>query len=691
MQNVNSTLVADDECDLSLLHVVSGYESEHRDRVLGCLLAARLEPGRPRLEVNHPSGPGNDRWTAAHIAACWGHESTLRLLLEHGADPAAVDLRGHTVWEIARAYDQFPCVAVLQQALYAGRRSTLYPAAPVKSRPLPEVSQAQSEYFSCSSASEATLQPAASPPAARGECSARTDGKPKSEAKATQVSFENFRTPARQESTDAHSRRTSDCLMGGDRRKSVDRVRTNLLKRIEQLSLGRDALEDDARHSDRSPSEDGLPTEQPNESSLTGNIRPVLAEVLGEPDEEIQPSKTLTDSLKEELLTDDESRLVQESSDDETTLIEPRIMAAPEIQPRNSNGGAATPAKPVTSVEPPALDSPIRLSLISQDRDRSVELYEDRQFGVSLLNESRKSTLCRPTAGSTVDPQQLASPNHSIRAACDEFASLQDCELRARLVENGLSPGPITESTKKLYAKKLRLLMDRNAKLSTMQPVGSPRSPARTPTQPQYSNALNQLFAGRFDFAQAKRLEREFQDYFERSSQSKVYFTYLLLDPRVTQNLVDQARDQEDLRLNWRLFEQFVRAIFYIGKGQGNRPFMHLYEAALLNGRTPFKRSGERSAKLGRILDIWADGQGVISLHCFHSICSPEALSRECFMMNAIGLRNLTNIQIGQNRVRDLLWTEHKRLQLGAYLLYKAFNLLLVNGERQIRKADVQR
>ena len=59
-------------------------------------------------------------------------------------------------------------------------------------------------------------------------------------------------------------------------------------------------------------------------------------------------------------------------------------------------------------------------------------------------------------------------------------------------------------------------------------------------------------------------------------------------------------------------------------------------------------------------------------------------------MIDTIGVDNLTNIKIGKNNIKSLLWTDHKKLTFGAYLLYKAYNMLLINGERQVRKADIQ-
>jgi len=44
-----------------------------------------------------------------------------------------------------------------------------------------------------------------------------------------------------------------------------------------------------------------------------------------------------------------------------------------------------------------------------------------------------------------------------------------------------------------------------------------------------------------------------------------------------------------------------------------------------------------RSSKLQRILDIWKQGNGVVSLHCFHSALAAEAFTREACMVEAVG------------------------------------------------------
>lgn len=42
-------------------------------------------------------------------------------------------------------------------------------------------------------------------------------------------------------------------------------------------------------------------------------------------------------------------------------------------------------------------------------------------------------------------------------------------------------------------------------------------------------------------------------------------------------------------------------------------------------------------SKVQHILDIWNDGQGVVSLHCFQSVIPVEAYTREACMVDAIG------------------------------------------------------
>lgn len=59
------------------------------------------------------------------------------------------------------------------------------------------------------------------------------------------------------------------------------------------------------------------------------------------------------------------------------------------------------------------------------------------------------------------------------------------------------------------------------------------------------------------------------------SGTAKTYFTYLLLDPRISNDLPMRC-ERMDLMEVWRTFAQ---AIFYVGKGTRGRPYEHLHEA----------------------------------------------------------------------------------------------------------------
>lgn len=60
-----------------------------------------------------------------------------------------------------------------------------------------------------------------------------------------------------------------------------------------------------------------------------------------------------------------------------------------------------------------------------------------------------------------------------------------------------------------------------------------------------------------------------------REGKQKTSFIYVLIDPRISDNLPGQAHLM-DQQLVWK---QFVESIFYVGKGKNSRPYAHLYEA----------------------------------------------------------------------------------------------------------------
>ncbi|XP_039723700.1 ankyrin repeat and LEM domain-containing protein 1 isoform X3 [Pteropus medius] len=202
---------------------------------------------------------------------------------------------------------------------------------------------------------------------------------------------------------------------------------------------------------------------------------------------------------------------------------------------------------------------------------------------------------------------------------------------------------------------------------------------------PELSEALR---TGRIPDAQAdedalaRQFERPDPGRRWREGVVKSSFTYLLLDPRETQDLPARAFSltlAECLRT-------FVHAIFYVGKGTRARPNVHLWEALDYHGR-PGKQA---CPKVRQILDIWASGHGVVSLHCFQHVIAVEAYTREACLVDALGIRTLTNQKQGHCYGVVASWPPARRRRLGVHLLHRALLVFLAEGERELRPQDIQ-
>lgn len=299
------------------------------------------------------------------------------------------------------------------------------------------------------------------------------------------------------------------------------------------------------------------------------------------------------------------------------------------------------------------------------------------------------------------DEDNLSDPLEAVKDD-DIDLNMDNNRLRLELKRLGRNPGPITGTTKRLYAKLLAHLTKEDQEL-----VYSPRTKTKSQLN-GYSIELNSIITGKFSTKQALNLEREFirisgaKDYHG----PKQFFNYILIDPRISQNLPEQAVEASDSdtsrarslspetfdarhtmgkvnrKFNPKLFTKFIESIFYIGKGQKKRDLMHLYDALA-------DRDSITKMKINRIRSIWNDGYGVVSLHLFHNITSKEALTREALMIETIGLNNLTNLLKGTIQFK-LGWTEHKLKLLGALLLHRAYTQLLNEGERQLKREDLK-
>ncbi|XP_032025968.1 ankyrin repeat and LEM domain-containing protein 1 isoform X1 [Hylobates moloch] len=165
----------------------------------------------------------------------------------------------------------------------------------------------------------------------------------------------------------------------------------------------------------------------------------------------------------------------------------------------------------------------------------------------------------------------------------------------------------------------------------------------------------------------------------------KSSFTYLLLDPRETQDLPARAFSLTPAER----LQTFIRAIFYVGKGTRARPYVHLWEALGHHGRSR-KQPPQACPKVRQILDIWASGCGVVSLHCFQHMVAVEAYTREACIVEALGIQMLTNQKQGHCYGVVAGWPPARRRRLGVHLLHRALLVFLAEGERQLRPQDIQ-
>ncbi|XP_032094261.1 LOW QUALITY PROTEIN: ankyrin repeat and LEM domain-containing protein 1 [Thamnophis elegans] len=303
---------------------------------------------------------------------------------------------------------------------------------------------------------------------------------------------------------------------------------------------------------------------------------------------------------------------------------------------------------------------------------------------------------------------------------------LTDQALARKLRELGADPGPVTPLTRRLYVRLLeRLSRDPETParrgsaggfffqigplLGGAQDVGRgfdppepppvpedpspPRSPGLTlPLCSAYSQELDSALRT-YRIPPSKADEMALAAEFDQPDKSRRWregllkssFNYLLLDPRVTQNL--PARCQ--LLSSAEAFRTFVRAIFYVGKGTRGRPYRHLYEALTHHREGQGKPARQVSSKVQHILEIWAGGQGVVSMHCFQNVVPVEAYTREACMVDAIGLKMLTNQKKGNYYGLVAGWPMKRRRNLGVFLLHRALRIFLGEGERQLRPADI--
>ncbi|XP_070765037.1 uro-adherence factor A [Enoplosus armatus] len=352
-----------------------------------------------------------------------------------------------------------------------------------------------------------------------------------------------------------------------------------------------------------------------------------------------------------------------------------------------------------------------------QDLDEPVEyLYTDMEQGHKLIethvpptaNTSLSSSMSTSSSEETIlydwssmrtdmlknrgkenhKPQMvLQKEGNDEDSLLPETKGMTDKELRLRLVELGESPGPISCRTRPTYMRRLcRLLQESNSQSPHPQ-----KQLDQQQTDLGYSPELCRALRT-FELPECQVDEQALCQQFDQPDQNRKWregiikssFNYLLLDPRVTKNLPFRSHTMTPQEC----FQTFIHAIFYVGKGKRSRPYSHLYEA--LEYYKGDKTSKKLCPKVQHILQVWNAEQGVISLHCFQNVIPVEAYTREACMVEAIGLKMLTNQKRGDFYGVVSNWQVKKKRELGVHLLYRAMQIFLAEGERQLRPADIR-
>lgn len=350
---------------------------------------------------------------------------------------------------------------------------------------------------------------------------------------------------------------------------------------------------------------------------------------------------------------------------------------------------------------------------VHTDDEKNIVFYEKKLLPVDALEHVDQESDKRTTTSA-------ASTAFKLNTDYDTD------QLRQELTQFGDIPGPITKSTKKLYLKRL-------VKYRRDPKIAEQAAETRANNGPAYSLELQKTFSvvhkGQEAFSDLLTLEEDMVRYFQqkvakkmREGNKKMSFIYLLMDPRELNNLAANhsfiPKEQA-----WR---QFIKSIFYVGKGKKSRPYAHLYEAIrsftqnnddnkennqVFNrhppplepqkdlGALPKVRAMSenvhmppetaKSKKLKKILEIWADGHGVVSMHLFHNITPSEAYTREAAIIDAIGMNNLTNQVRGHYYGISESWNHRQQKHLGVGLLYKALQIHLIEGESQLMPTDI--
>ena len=125
----------------------------------------------------------------------------------------------------------------------------------------------------------------------------------------------------------------------------------------------------------------------------------------------------------------------------------------------------------------------------------------------------------------------------------------------------------------------------------------------------------------------------------------------------------------------------FLSGCLYLGKGQADRPFVHIREALDYDNE---------NEKLQAIRNVWKKNGGIIVLSFFHDSSSFVAATREAIMLDFIGLQNLTNERRGSFYGGIKEWDQNVLINMGKYFIGKIMAYSIDQHVEPITKEDIR-
>ncbi|XP_059483416.1 ankyrin repeat and LEM domain-containing protein 1-like isoform X2 [Neocloeon triangulifer] len=313
------------------------------------------------------------------------------------------------------------------------------------------------------------------------------------------------------------------------------------------------------------------------------------------------------------------------------------------------------------------------------DESKGVTLFEKR---ILPMNAEMGLKCCKKKSQSSSDEEEVLQRSCSSLPSLHSELGYSTDSLRNELIERGFTPGPITKSTKVVYLHRLARLKKGQQQETSAQPQEIIKFSRELEKTLQDISNFNQMPAVELEQIMVEEFNASILKGRKwRGGNSKNSFTYLLLDPRISDNLPLRSSSLELCEV----WKAFVSSIFYVGKGKRSRPYSHLYEAVDVWSGKKVKDG----PKIERILDIWNSGAGVVCLHVFQSVIAVEAFTREAAMIEALGLNNLCNLKAGEYYGKVSTKSSNVRCNFGVYLLQNAMKILLHEGERQLFPNDI--